>query len=261
MFDFATNRTVEDMKTVPEQFQPLYKETEDGKFTLSSEPAVVGAVEAMIGLSTALTASRLEAKDYKGKQVDLSSLSDWGTEPEAIKTAIATKLDELTAEIAKGKGATLDLDSLKEALAKTHAQEIGAKDVVIEGMRGQIHKELVTNRAQAAIAKAGGNLLLLEPHLNKSIKTVANDKGEFEAQVVDKDGTRRFSGVTAEHMTIEELVAEMKTKEEFGPCFVSDAPSGGGAKPIGGAPPRLAVDKMNSVDKISAGLTKRRAGR
>ena len=258
LFDFGTNRVVQDLNVVPEQFRPLYTATDTGGFALSNDPQVVGAVEAILGMQKALTASRAEAKEAKGKAVDLSALSEWGTDTTTISAAFKQKIEEMTSQVAKGKGADLDLTKLKEAMGQAHAKELQAKDSVIASQEAQLHRELVTNRATGAILSAKGNPLLLMPHLNKSVKTVANEKGEYEVHVVDDSGARRFSGVTGEHMTIEELVSEMKSKEDFGVCFTSDAPVGGGARPPSGIPPRVQPASMSATEKIAAGLAKRK---
>lgn len=258
MFDFAENRSVDSIDKVPEQFRALYTETETGGFELSKEPTVSGAVEAILGLRKALTASRAEAKEAKGKAVDLSSLSDYGTTVDDINKGFTSKIEELQAEIAKGKGASLDLDKLKEAMNEQHAKAILAKDGVIQNLEVQLHKELVVNRATAAIVEAGGNPLLLMPHVNKYVKAVANDAGQYEVHVLDDADTRRFSGLTGEHMTIKELVGEMKADEKFGVCFASTAPEGGGTKPITPISTKPQPGERNPQQKIADGLAKRK---
>ncbi len=261
MFDFAANVTVKDLAEVPAQFHPLYEDDDAGGFRLSTDPKVVAAVAAITGQSKALNASRAEAKELNGKVVDLAPLSEWGVDPTSIATAFSTKIEDMQTEIAKGKGATLDLDNLRESMNESHAKELVAKDSVISQRDAQLHDELVINRSTAAIIAAKGNVKLLTPHMNNFIKTVPDATGKLEAHVVDEAGARRFSGHTGKHMTIEELVVEMKGQEEFGVCFESEAKAGGGAKPPGAAPANLQSKDMSSQDKIADGLAKRAQGR
>jgi hypothetical protein len=148
---------LKDLGNVPEQFKPLYAPTDDGGFALSNDATVAGAVEALLGMQKALNAARAEAKEAKGKAVDLGPLSEWGNDPATIAAAFKAKADEMTGQIAKGKGAELDLGKLKEAMGSAHAKELQAKDSAIANLEKQIHRELVTNKATTAILAAKGN--------------------------------------------------------------------------------------------------------
>ena len=140
-FDFAKNQTVKTLDEVPSDFRGLYVEHE-GSFKLDTEDAKVkSAVAAITGLNSALVSSRAEVDSLKGKQVDLSSLADYGTSPEEIKTAIATKIEELQQQLAGNEDAKINLEKIKEDLAKGHAIELDKANTRNKALLGQLNRK------------------------------------------------------------------------------------------------------------------------
>lgn len=270
-FDFAENTEVSSIDSVPEDFRGLYvRDGDEGPFKLNSEDAgVKSAVAAITRLNTSLKASRAEAKANKGKQIDLSALSDFGSDPDSILEGFNNKIAELNESLKAKGGKDLErqVDKIKQDLAQAHAKDLEGKDNRIGALTGQLHALLVTNEATSALAEAGAlDSDLALPFITKQVKVDETD-GNFKVNVVDDAGDVRYSGVTGQPMSIKELVAEMKGKDKFGPLFKSEAPKGGGTPPQGGnnrGAHKVDPQNMSSVDKISAGLQKgqaQRAGR
>lgn len=263
MFSFADNVKVSGIETVPEGFRAFYEESDDGSFKLSDSSAVKAAVASISSLDKALTDARKESKDHKTKlgSMDLTPLSEYGESAGEIAAAVTAKIEELQGRIKGGKESKISTDRIKEELSKVHAVEMGVKEKRIDALQGQLHKELVTNKATSAIVESKGNTELLLPFVEKQAKVI-EEEGKVYVAVTDEKGDRRFSGTTGEPMTVHELVAEMKSQEKYGALFTSDLPSGGGTKPgapgVGG-PQKKAAD-MTPKEKISAGLAKRAAG-
>lgn len=255
-FDFSKNKTVTDINKVPEDFRGLYIESDDD-YSLNSEDAgVKSAVAAITRLNKSLQAARKEAKGKTENKVDLSILSDYGDNPDAIAEAVTSKLKELTDELAKGGDAKLNLEKIKEDLAKAHAKDLKTKDTKNEALGNQLHKLLVENAAVSAITEQKGIARFLMPLVKEQVKVV-EENGEFSVFVVDGSGDRRYSGVTGEPMTIKELVKDMKANEEFGSVFESDSPSGGGIKPgstSGKTISKQGGHELSSTEKIAKGL-------
>jgi hypothetical protein len=260
-FNFKEHQVVDTIEKVPEDFQALYVEQEDGKFKLDSTDAKVGAaVSAITRLNTALVASRAEVKKAKEGKVDLSILSEFGEDTETI---LATFQEQLAAAqtTAKGKGAE-DLDrqvaKIKEDLAKGHSKELGAVTDRNTALTAQLYGLLVDSSATSALVAAGViDPDLARPLIEKQVKVTEED-GQFVVNVVDGAGDIRFSGVTAAPMSIKELVAEMKGQEKYQPLFKSESKSGGGITPVKTTlRPGVKAEEKSSVDKISAGLTAR----
>jgi hypothetical protein len=256
-FDFSKNQTVSNIDIVPQDFRGLYVEGDNGEFKLDSDNAgVKSAVAAVVRLNEALNASRQEARTLKSSQVDLSPLTDFGDTPEAIAATVKDKLKAFEDELAKGKDAKLNLDKIKEDLAKTYAKESEGKDARINALTGQLYDLMVKNDATRAIAEEKGDVELLMPFVTQQVKPVEED-GQFKVFVVDNEKERRYSGTTGQPMTIKELVQEMKGQERYGKLFESTTPSGPGMKPGArrGAGPQQR-EEMTANQKIAAGLQK-----
>jgi hypothetical protein len=265
MFDFASNKTVTDLETVPQEFQAFYKEVEGEGFTLDTEnPIVTGAVSAITGQSTALKASRAEAKALKGKAVDIAPLKNLGVEGDSVEEIAAglkAQFEDLQGQIKGGQEARVNIDKMKADIAKGHATEIEARDTRNKALEGQLYNVLAKNEALGALADSGViDADLMMPHVRKHIKPVEED-GQFKVLVVDDAGDRKYSGATGTDMTIRELVKEMKTSDKYSPLFKSEKKVGTGTPP--GAParlptaPQMAPGDKPPVNKIADGLRAR----
>jgi len=258
-FNFSDNQEVTDLSKVPSQFQGLYSEKEgsDGFSLRTDDPAVKGAIEAISGLNTALTAARSDAASNKGKAVDLSALSDYGTNVNEIATGFRSKVQELEEKLANTDEVKLDLNKVREEMGKAHAKDIQRSGERIKALESQLYSLLVENAATSAIAEAKGSPELLMPFVRSQVKVVEHD-GQMEVFVVDESSSQRFSGVTGQPMTVTELISEMKNNAKYGRLFDSELPVGGGALP-NTKPGRLATQKgeRTSIEKIAAGLQKK----
>lgn len=259
-FDFSKNATVDSLDQVPADFQPFYKEGEDGTFALDSEnPVVKSSVAVIAGLNKSLSAARKEAKDAKGKQIDLSPLSDYGTSIEEIVEGIQAKIAEVQTEGGKKSEADVQkkIDAIKADLLKANEQAVQTRDARIEALTGQLYKRMVEAEASAALAPVAVDVELALPFVKNQIK-VAEADGQFVVQVVDGEGNERHGG-TGNPMTIKELVAEMKGNPKYAPLFKSDSNPGAGTPP--GSTNRRTnaqtkTEDLSPTDKIKSGLDK-----
>lgn len=260
--DHDFSKPVESLEAIPAQFRPLYQERSEGGYELKKDETTKGAVEAIVGLNTALKASRLEAKAARGKAIDLSALSEFGGTPEEIAAAVKAKLDSLTQEMAKGKDAKLNLEKIKQELAEAHSKDLKGKESRIAALTNQLYTHLVEATATSAIAEAKGIPTLLMPFVKGRVKVV-EEGDKLKVFVVDEAGDQRYSGVTGQPMTIKELIAEMKADKQYGRLFESEAPSGSGTPPgqKGLATKAGKPEDMSPIDKIKAGLAKSQAQR
>ena len=69
---------------------------------------------------------------------------------------------------------------------------------------------------------------LLLPHVRRYLKRV-EEGDDFKVIVVDDKGNPRVAGANGDLMTVEQLVAEMKTKDEYAGGFKGTGASGSGA--------------------------------
>lgn len=262
---FTFDQSVDDIKKVPSDFRALYEEGEDGKHVLKSDDFSKSAISAVSGLSNALTASRAEARDLKtkNKPIDLSALSEYGDSPESIAEAFTSRLTEA----GKGKKSQEDIDrqvtKIKVDLSKEYETKLEASTERGNTFKAQLYSHLVTSQATVALAEAGAiNTELALPFVQGQVKVSEGDDGKFLVHVVDKAGDPRYSGATSAPMSVKELVAEIKSNNEFAPLFKSEASSGGGSPPD-----KRFVRKSDDgsdktpLDKINAGIEARRRGK
>lgn len=258
-FSFAENKEVTSLDKVPTDFQGLYKE-EGERFVLDTDnSSTKSAVSAITRLNEALKVSRLEAKGLKGKTVDLSALADFGSSPEEILASFKTKTEELEGKLAGNDEAKLNLDKVREDLAKGHAKDMEGKNIKIDALSAQLNKVMVESVAKSAVSDAKGDVELLMPFVTNQVRNV-EENGEFKVFVVDAQGDKRYSGVTGEPMSITELVAEMKASERYAKLFASEQKSGGGMPP-GASQKSLGTQKpgqaeLSPTEKITQGLSK-----
>ena len=258
IFNFGDNQQVSDITSVPEQFRSLYApvEGQEGVHKLKTDdPAIKGAVEAVLGLNTALLAARGDVKKAKEGNVDLSPLADYGTDVQSIQAKIK-ELEEQATNAGKGDGTPpVDVEKLKGEFAKAHAAELTKKEQMLEGLNNQLHEVLVVNALTTAVAQEKGNPDLLMPMLQSKVKAAIDDSGQMGVYVMDAAGDRRYSGVTGKEMTIQELVSEIKSDNKFAAAFQSEAPSGSGMQPNAGQKPAgKKPDTMSANEKIAQGL-------
>lgn len=254
-FDFTKSVEVASLDAVPADFRGLYVQDGD-KYKLGSDHAgVKSAVTAILGLNTALKAARLEAAAAGKKAVDLSPLAEFGDSPTAILEGFQMRL----ADTKKAKGVE-DVEkavkAARDALQGEHTRVVTALETKNVRLTGQLHSLLIGSAATAALAEADAvDVDLALPHVVKQLKVVENND-ELSVVVLGSDGEPRYSGVTTKHLSIPELVAEMKGSKKYEPLFRSAAPSGGGGRTshrTGGAP----AGTRSANQKIADGLARR----
>jgi len=257
MFDFSTNQTVENLEGVPENFRVFYGETEEGGFRVKDEDAVKAAVSTIIGLNGALRASRSEAKDAKGRIVDLSPLSGFGDNVEDINNAFAAQLEELQGKVKGGEKIKVDIEKMRQEVALQSKQAIEDKETENGKLRAQLFNVLGRNEALTAMGDTFINPDLIMPFAETQLQTVDRD-GQLKVVVVDPEGIIRHSMTTGAEMTPAELVAEMAGQEKFSPLVKSKVATGSGHVPgtASNVQGRQVNVNLSPIDKIASGLRK-----
>jgi len=257
MFDFAANQTVDAVEVVPEEFRHIYEE-KDGAFSIAAAYAPLTGLAS--GLTKSLNAARAEAKTAKASKVDLSALKDYGDNVETIATTVQEKLAELNAQLKSG--ANFDPEKVRKEIAAGFTGQLSAKDAELATMTASLEHHLIVSEATRAITEAKGVPELLMPAIARQVK-VQKVGARFVVTVVDEDGDARISATSGHPMTIADVVKELKTSPTYGRAFESEVASGGGKQPVqqtgrATAPAvRQVGGQKSSLDKISAGLTKR----
>jgi hypothetical protein len=269
MFEF---QVVEKLDEVPEKYRGLYHELTEGedagKFAVN--PQFSGIVADYTGTNKALTEARKNnkaANDESAKRrLALKAFEDimdtLGIEEDS-RTADGLKayIDDIAEKAENGKELKINLDKVRDEMSKKHSQEIAKKDEEIASRDKSLEKYLVSERATRALTGAKGSVDLLLPHVKQFCKVVRTEEGDYGVRVVDESGEVRYNG-SAQPMTVEDLVTEMKTNASFARGFESEDKGGSGTTP-GSTSRNPAVSKtsdssnMSSTDRIAAGLAKR----
>lgn len=244
---------VEDLVKVPEPFRQFYatEAGDDGKFGIN--PNFKGAADAIVGLNKSLKAARAGARNF-----DFSPLAEFGTTPQEVRSNIEDKLKELQTQLAS-KG-NIDPDKIREELARGFSKKEEGLVNTLNSLKGQLYQATVVSAAVGALAKHEAiDAELVLPYITKVTdnKEVA---GKLMPVVLDAQGDIRYSGITGQPMSIEELVVEMKNNPKLAPLFKSPQQNpGGGAPPQGGSkvPPKPGETKT-AQQKIADGLAARR---
>lgn len=238
---------VESLEKVPAPFHPFYKKDEaQGKFVM--DPDIFGHLDNS-GLRKALDTERTNAKEF-GKIKD--AWTKVGESPEAV----LTKLQELQEAVTKKDGSAGAFEKYKQEVDALMKQKDLDNSAKLTKMQATLETYLVEAEAAKIIADAKGSPALLMPHI-KGCAKVVEENGKYVVRVVDAEGEPRYAAATGAHMTLSDLVGELKAHAEFGKAFEPSGTQGGGMRPGSSGSPRSTVmdpSKLSSVDKIAAGL-------
>jgi len=239
-----------DVAGLPEALREFYTKGDDGKYTLNVESAEGFSLENVQGLKTALSTEKggrktaedaLKAMKDQVGDLDLVKAREAITENEALKSANSSDKIKLQIESA-----------VRTATTKL-AEENAAFKIKVEKADKLVDHALRRSAHTAAIVKAKGVPELLLPHLENATKLKFDDKGNHSIEVVDAQGTMRYSmksGSGTTPMGLDELVEEMKVSPIFSRAFEGTQASGGGAPPDrkNGQTGKFTISKTDAQD-------------
>ncbi len=239
-------------KDIPADFKQFYKEEGDDFVLDESQQTVIDLID---GLNTANGRLRGEVDALK-KSVDLSELSEFGSDVPSIKAAFTAKLAELTEKADSGKMKNVDFEKAKADMIAERDRAIADAKAETDKLRGTMNSYVRKNAIQEALMKHNGNSeLLMDKLLN--LTDVVQDGDTFRTVVKGSDGKHRVSPTNGELLGVDDLVREMKANDVYAPAFKSEAASGGPTSTTssgGGGLVRTAAKDMTPAQKIAAGL-------
>lgn len=249
-WEFTGNLDLAALDKVPADLRGFYRAKEGGGFEVPAE--LRGAASTFDGLRKSLGKSREAERTAKG------SVEAWtkiGATPEDVTGRLST-LETQLAEATKGKG---DPQKIRAEIQAAFEKDRETLTGQVTRMRNAVERHLIADAAtQALTAHKAMSVEVLLPHVQKAVRVVEGDDGEFRAIVVDEKGEPRYRLVDGNPLTVEDYVKELKAGEKFAPFFLADNPGGSGTPPGGGAGgPRLLTkdpSKMSPGELISAGL-------
>jgi len=223
---------VDDISTLPEDQQGLYRKTESGNFILDVEPTNGFSLENVDGLKSALGKERGRANDFETKLKGYGDL-----DPDSVRNSLS-ELATLQNTDINGEAQKL-ADSMSQKkidqIVGKHTEELDAEKSRSTLLQGSLESIMVDNQAQQAIIKAGGNestVVMLMPHVKAAAKLRQNGQNYF-VDVIDKEGNPRVGDSSGSAMSLSQLVEEMKASDTFSGAFPSTGKSGGGMQSNG----------------------------
>lgn len=277
-FDFEKNPTVETIDVVPEKYRGLYAEISEGEnaghFQLTD--SAKGIVTDYTGLAKTAAGLRQEKKGASDESAkrrhELKTITDAATSfgieigEEGLVPALEAFITGLQEKVKGGSAMKIDLDKIKAQFTQQLADAKADNEKAQAGMLGTLNKHMVVGDSKAAISEAKGSVPLLLPLIQAQCVVVPDEDGDYVVRVKDPDAPDKFRlNAQGNPLTIKELVAEMKTKEEFARAFESESKGGTGSVPGSTARPQQTQrsaqgqGEMSAVDKIKAGLKKGQA--
>lgn len=261
-------KQIKELTEVDANLRVFYEPNEAGDgYVIRSDEVTTTAISVISGQQAALTKARNEAAEAKKSgTVDLSALSEFGTDPASIASAVTTKIEELTNAQSEGQRAVAKrIDEIKKQHSEALAAATASKDQEIAATRQTLNNYMLdTSIMGAASSWQGLNAKLVSPFARQHMQ-VQDIDGKPRAVIVDSDGQPRYSknpDRAGELMQADELLAEMSEQPDYKQLFPSQqASQGGGAttpKTPVGVRRTNATDNMNPAQKISAGLAARK---
>lgn len=226
---------VDKIEDIEETHRPMYVER-DGRFHLDVDG--IDDHPSVVKLKQQQEAAR---RSERAMKANVEKWEKLGKTEEEIAALIATEeANKQTALEAKGQW-----EELKKQMNDKHQVDIKKWEGLTEAekqnnvkLRGKLERYLVDAKATAAIAAAQGEPELLLPIVKRFMKVTEDENGEFTTSIVDDKGGARVNG-KGDPLTVDELLAEMKSSEKLGRAFSASGSSGGGSSPGGGSNPKL----------------------
>lgn len=226
----ALKPLLDSLDGLPADVAKEYAKRDDGKFLLAIDPVVDGDNGTLIlapvdKLKSALERERTNVQTLTNK-VKLFE----GLDPVAARAAI-TKLEEVKNWKPEGEIENR-IKLIKEELATANASEKKALSTKLSRAEAQLKKTLVTNTAVTALQKAGGNVMLLLPHVERNIRMreVDSEDNPYLVEVINPDtGDVRVGDGSGNPMSIDQLILSFKERDEFASAFKASGASGSGA--------------------------------
>jgi len=215
----------EAFEALSEDFQAEYKKQADGSYLLDVSEAGGLKLENVSGLRSALESERENFRNAKKLADSFGDMS-----PAEVK-ALVKKAKQLEGNVSETEKFKQALSEREAQIVAKHEKELNAERDKNGMFESQLEKHLIESKAVAAINEHGGNVKLLLLHVRSSMKMVRNDDGDFVAQVVNESGVPRITEKSGSQdaMGISELVASMKTTDDFSRAFAGSGNKGTGS--------------------------------
>jgi len=240
----ALQAILQSVDDLPEDLKTHYVE-KDGKFFLDVTAVDGHSLENVAALKQALSKERAAAKRF---HEELKAFE--GLDAQDVRSS----LEELEHLRESRKGPTTDeiRRTAFEQATKEWQKKVEAKDQELRSVTSQLEEVLIDATAVKALAENKGNPKLLLPHVKGSVRLRKTDDGKYVSEVVDRDGNTRLSsrGGSTEAMTIDELIKEMSTSDDFAAAFAGSGATGSGSTGSDRSTSSSRVTRLDMLEKM-----------
>jgi len=217
----ALKAIVETLEGLPEDVAKEYKKRDDGKFVL--DVTSVDGLE-LAEVSKLQSALSKERENNRKAKEQLKAFE--GIDPEKSREALR-KVEEM-ANWEPEQKVKEQIEAVKSQMMDAHAKEKAKLEEKLKKLVSSLEEAMIVSVASQELAKQKGSVRLLMPHIRQQTRLREAD-GSFIVEVMGEDGNPRLVGSDGHPMSIAELVAEMKTQDDFASAFEGTGATGSGA--------------------------------
>lgn len=196
-------------------------EKKDDKFIAVITPASGYSLAEVEVLTATLSKERENARLASVKLTEFGDISPAKAKKAIEKMAemINWKPDEKMKE---------QLEAVKADLVSQHSTAIAEKDTIIESLTNSTYSLQIEIAADSAIDKADGYKKMLMPHIKNATGMFTDANNKLVVIVKNPDGTPKLN-IDGSFYTVESLVNDWKTLDDFAPAFKGSGSTGSGA--------------------------------
>jgi len=221
----ALKAILDNLDGLAEDVAKEYKKRDDGKFVLDVTSVDGFELAEVSKLQSALSKER----ENNRKSTDL--LKKFGDlDPDKASEAIA-KVEEMATWTPEQK-VKEQIEAVKASIIEAHGKEKSGLEEKLSKLTKSLEEAKIVSVATQAVAEQKGSVRLLMPHVRQQTRLREVD-GTFVVEVLGADNNPRLTGSDGHPMTITELVAEMKTQNDFASAFEGTGATGSGATQSG----------------------------
>ena len=223
----ALKAILDNLDGISEEISKEYKKRDDAKYVLDVTSVDGFELAEVSKLQSALSKER-ENNRKAADQLKAFENLDPAKAREAMK-----KVEEMAAWTPEQK-VKEQIEAVKASIIEAHGKEKAKLEEKLSKMTKSLEEAKIVSVATQALAEQKGSVRLLMPHVRQQTRLREVD-GNFIVEVLGADSNPRLTGSDGHPMTINELVAEMKTQNDFASAFEGTGATGSGAGPSANA--------------------------
>lgn len=210
----------EAFEKLDDALKTMYAE-KDGDYILDVDG--VEPEENIKGLKSALEKEREAKRDFERK---LKQTKDANAGIDKDKYNELLEKEREAEEAAALKAG--EYEKLKEQMVAQHREALAAREAEIQRRDRKIEELTIDSAVTSEVAKAGGNVDLLRPHVKNQLKL---DPDTLDMIVLDTDGRTPKVDADGNPAKLQTLIGEMRKSDTFASAFKATDQSGGGSEP------------------------------